>query len=130
MPRTRTFHGITFVSLGGKQWETEDGKWAVEYVDDFETECMEPHPVKITKQMRDSYNHTPVHSRGRWPSALRDAIELGKRGYYCEGNDVHYYGLWVAGHAGGSDVVNREESFSDSASHLALYIQGKAESRA
>jgi hypothetical protein len=130
-PTRRTFEGITFIKQDDGSWQTEDGEWTIGYVDDFETECDAPHPVKISAETRAAFWADSEWDRNtKWDFDIATAIRDGKKGYYCEGGKPHFYALWVAGDTGGSDVVNREEAFVDSARHLARFIQGKDERRA
>lgn len=132
--KTRTFDGIKFVNQGDKRWLTEDGKWEVSYVDDFETECDAEHPMRITAAHRREWNAMSDYERTDFALRNRDlayALRNYKSGYLCPGNSTHFYGLWVAGAVEGDpEVVNREDTFTASADHLARFIQGKAELRA
>lgn len=121
---TRTIDGIKWISKGDKQWESEDGRWAVEYVDDFETECDVPHPVKITAADRAAFHAATSWDRlNNWPQHVRMAIEDGKRGYYCDGGEVHHYGQWVSGAVSGEpQVIIRDDTFEGAASAVARHI--------
>jgi hypothetical protein len=117
---TRTIDGIKWVSKGDKTWVTEDGVYTVEYVDDFETECDDEHPVKLTGWMRVSIARNPHH----WPGDARWAVRDGKRGYKCPGGQIHHYGLWVGGATEGEpQVIVRSESFKDAAMCVATYTR-------
>jgi hypothetical protein len=84
MARKMTRHGVTVVG-GGGFYVTLDGRFEVVKVDDFETSCDEPHPVKLPREkwfMDGDYD-----SRGRWVTKL-------KKGYRCEGGGTHFYVAW------------------------------------
>lgn len=82
--RKLTRHGVTVVG-GGGFYTTLDGRFEVVKVDDFETCCDEPHPVKLPREkwfMSGDYD-----SRGRW-------VQKMKKGYHCEGGGTHFYVAW------------------------------------
>lgn len=77
-------HGVSVVG-GGGFYTTLDGRFEVVKVDDFETWCDEPHPVKLPREkwfMSGDYD-----SRGRWVQKL-------KKGYHCQGGREHFYTAW------------------------------------
>lgn len=60
-------------------------RWVIERDDDAETECDNPHPVRLGRN--------PQHLRGECRER-RDAIDYGHKGYRCPGGEVHLYTLW------------------------------------
>jgi hypothetical protein len=118
--------GIKWISQGNKTWLSEDGLWALEYIDDFTTECENPHPVKISNEYRKKFFATLPHERSmKFSMEVRFVIQEGKRGYYCEGGMTHYYGLWVSGAAPGTtgpEVIIRAETFKEAAQAVAEHL--------
>lgn len=128
---TRTIDGIKWVSKGDERWESEDGRYDIEHVHDFETECEVPHPVRITpamaaevrKAVATDYRPAVEHRYGR---EVVTAVEEGRRGYHCEGGQVHFYSQWVAGPTNvNSVVIIRSDTFTDAAQTVARFARGE-----
>lgn len=130
---TRIFHGVRFVHQDDGSWLTEDGQFVVALEDGFMTDCEDEHPVRITQDMKDRFNADLARigdnaTMSRWGITPYLAIKQGKKGFMCPGGEDHTYSLWVAGAVKGEpEVVNREETFTASAKHLAQFINGDAE---
>lgn len=140
-PVTRTVDGIKFIAQGDKQWMTEDGHFVIEWTDDFEYECDDVHPMRISRERRialssviNQYGTTaaarmkflpggkenPVYGA---PQEEIDAVIDGRKGYQCPGGEYHFYGLWVSGAVKGEpEVIARDESFAAALSHVAKHI--------
>lgn len=123
--RKMTRHGVT-VHGGSGFYVTPDGRFEVVKVDDFETSCDDPHPVKLPREKW--FTAGDYDSRGRWVTKL-------KKGYRCEGGETHFYVAWhIWDHKSGWDGDYAEgtgpgsfDTFDDAMSELAEIIKREAE---
>jgi hypothetical protein len=97
---------IKFKRESAGMYVTEDGRASVEYVDNYETECDEPHPVRMRvdrlDRFSDWYRNRLLHMPGakrRW----RNGVEY--LSYQCPGNESHFYGRWIAWDRDAGDYV-------------------------
>lgn len=123
--RKLTRHGVTVVG-GGGFYVTPDGRFEVVKVDDFETECDEPHPVKLPREKWHTAGD--YDSRGRW-------VEKLKKGYHCEGGGTHFYVAWHIWDTVGGDYATGTgpgafDTFGDAMEELARIIKQEKEIQA
>lgn len=138
-PQRQTRYGLTLVG-GNGYWETEDGRYVVQYDDEFLTECEEPHPVRLGRAGTERLRRLLAEHGERWfvsrhgpGQAALDALRQGKRGYYCPGGEEHTYGMWAAwrGDANWDDLISggryetRDEAWAALASYLARQRDGE-----
>lgn len=142
--KPRKYQGVELLKLSDTQYKTLDGRFEIYRDDEFETECDEPHPCRVTKNMRETYGRIreDAHNRNEAPhitkqrmvaafgSAAYDAYQTGARGWYCYGNESHWYSQWVAW-AGERDwtaewVDNFTEAVSDLKAHLEVHPEERA----
>lgn len=122
--RKMTRHGVT-VHGGSGFYVTPDGRFEVVKVDDFETSCDDPHPVKLPREKW--FTAGDYDSRGRWVTKL-------KKGYLCEGGETHFYVAWhIWDHKSGWDGDYAEgtgpgyfDTFGDAMRELAAIIKREA----
>ena len=62
------------------------GPWRIEADHENESECEEPHPVRVGRTSRHYRNECRERT---------DAIDEGKPGYLCPGGETHFYTTWV-----------------------------------
>lgn len=134
MCKTRNYKGVPLVKVDDAHYKTPDGEFEIYRDDEFETECMDPHPCRLTKKMREAisryYYDYSMSERDRKRYAVAqygpDAFEAwasGKKGWYCYGNETHYYSQWVAWTGSDRDwsgewVDTFTEALSDLKAHL------------
>lgn len=90
-PASRTVEGIRLVSSGEGHWHSADGRYGVQ-LESGVTFCVDKHPVKITRQLRQwaEENHTRSVAQ-----PVLSAIAMGRRGYLCPGDEEHGYPVWT-----------------------------------
>lgn len=71
---------------------------AIQRDDTFQTECDDPHPVRISRERRAEWQgmsdwDKQQLSRTNWAEYW--ALQNGKRGWYCEGGEEHFYTQWT-----------------------------------
>jgi hypothetical protein len=118
---TRIVDGIRW-TRSEHRWVTEDGRFEIQYDDDFETECDAPHPMRVSQSDIKRYRqHGHQHGHGNDPAfkAIRD----GRKGWLCEGGEIHFYGQWVAGTVGDVDVITRTDTLKDAMQDVAHFVQ-------
>jgi hypothetical protein len=122
--QTRTVPGtdIKLINQGDGRWVSEDDKYMVERVDDYETECDDAHPVKIGRHLRNMFNEAVKDGTDHlWNRDLHAAIVAGRKGYRCEGGEVHFYSMWEA--SADNELVSRDDTFSDALRYLGRHIE-------
>lgn len=83
---------------------TEDGLYEVQFVDDYETECDEPHPVKVRADTPGA--EFQANEARRAGCNLKRKTKRTKKGYVeyltwqCPGGLTHFYSRWTVGLAG------------------------------
>lgn len=76
-------------------WKSDDGRVEIIHDHSFETECEEPHPVRMLRSSIDP--NTP------WGARILQAERFSVRGerggkyisYLCPGGEVHFYSMWT-----------------------------------
>lgn len=84
--RTRRFGDLLLVSQANGEWKTEDGRHGVSNQRAGYTTCEGAHPVRISREMAANARERPTH---RWALPIIEALDAGKRGYWCPGNQEH-----------------------------------------
>lgn len=82
-------------------YHTPDGKYEVLLVSDYETECEDPHPVRMRRDSIASYS-------GWFQRQLLDRnVSRDSRyiTYQCWGGETHFYSRWTVGIAGSGDYA-------------------------
>jgi hypothetical protein len=79
------------ISHGSGHYETGDGRGLVVLDDTFQTECDEPHPVRMRRDSISRYSdwyqrELLARNRSRNPNWIT---------FQCEGNEQHYYSQWA-----------------------------------
>lgn len=107
MCKIRKYQGVPLVKIDEAHYRTPDDEFEIYRDDEFETECDGPHPCRLTKKMRHDiearYYNYPLGEARRvsearaihGPNAF-NAWQEGHKGWYCEGNETHWYSQWVA----------------------------------
>lgn len=85
-PQRRRFGSLTLWTVGGGEWKSEDNRHGVTYQQAGITYCEAPHPVRITAQMIEDARERPFSGDSR---IVLWAVQSGKRGYYCPGEQEH-----------------------------------------
>lgn len=62
-------------------------RYVIERDDENETECDNPHPVRLSRNAQP-YNNDEGSDRTL-------AIQAGHKGYLCPGSQLHFYSTWV-----------------------------------
>jgi GNAT superfamily N-acetyltransferase len=86
------------ISQGPGHYETGDGRGFISLDETFETECDDPHPMKLSKVDRAEFAAMDDHAKrmlSRSNYARYDALARGKKGYLCPGHSEHYYSQWT-----------------------------------
>lgn len=119
---TRNIDGITLVSVGERQWRTDDGRYEITYAFGGFTECEEDHPVRITAALAAAAREAQGTS---WTLPILAAIAAGRPGYTCRAGTEHAYSTWQVWdlHRNNyADDLSSCESFTDAARSLARHI--------
>ena len=87
-------------------YTTDDGFFNVEFVDNYETECDEAHPMRISRADREwfaglSAFEKEQFSRSHWTKYW--ALLNRQKGYFCDGGETHYYSRWIVWDNGADD---------------------------
>lgn len=118
---TRIVDGIRWTK-SEHGWVTEDGRFEIEYDDTFETECDHAHPMQVTQSdIRRYRQHGHQHGNGNDPAF--QAIREGRKGWLCEGDEIHFYGQWVAGTVDDGDVITRTDTLKDAMQDVAHFVR-------
>lgn len=88
---TYTAAGVTLLRQEDGSYRTEDGRYELREDYDFETECEEAHPVKLTAGLIKNIQERPH----LYPHEADWAVQHRKKGYLCPGGCMHFYGGWV-----------------------------------
>lgn len=90
---------MRLISQGAGHYISENKRVEVILDSSFETECDEPHPVRMRTDQMSGYSdwyREKLLRRGKI-----SLTHTKKRGwveylsYYCEGNETHFYSMWV-----------------------------------
>lgn len=84
---------------------TDDGRFEINLVDDYETECDDPHPVRLRVDTMTHYSDwfkKSLMSKGtiKWKKGVEYLC------YYCEGNETHFYSRWIVWDIGAADYAD------------------------
>lgn len=132
-----TLAGLKLIKLDDEHYVTEDGRYEV-YRDAFPTECEAPHPVKMTRKLRDEIlrdkrlwcfeavyaaenylRHVYNYDTGRSPQV---------KGYMCPGGEEHHYYQWTAYDTldQGLEIGHWQDTPTDAADDLRRHLEAVA----
>lgn len=101
---------MRLISEGNQRYVSEDGRVMVELDSTFETECDEPHPVRMRMDaLRAAYSRDE-HGQRAFDKFVhntkvfggREITKLTKEGWvtyltwHCDGGEVHNYSMWTS----------------------------------
>jgi hypothetical protein len=103
----RKIAGVELIKIEDGLYRTPDGEYEVYRDDEFETECDDPHPCRLTNKMREEIaarfydSNLSERERASYARAIHGpnafaAWQEGRKGWYCEGRESHWYSQWVA----------------------------------
>lgn len=101
---------------------TDDGRYEVSKGHCY-TECDNPHPVRIGREVRQEIRHASYGTSpltAGWSSVMHkygaevcNAVLRGERGYYCEGGEEHWRVSWGVWDLAKDDYVPGGEDFDN-----------------
>lgn len=132
-PRTSRRYGVTLTTREGYGgWFTTDGRYEVREECELLSECENPHPVRVGRELRERI--TAELRRGyylalcaRFGQGAVDAVRDGRAGYHCPGGQEHQDGrawnIWDHQRRDYQEGTNcaAYATFADAASSLAGY---------
>jgi GrpB-like predicted nucleotidyltransferase (UPF0157 family) len=82
---------LRLIPDGPGEWHSEDGRVRIFHDHTFETECDEPHPVRMSMKTVE----TQFSGWFRDQLLARGRVRNGYLTYHCEGNESHWYAMWT-----------------------------------